>query len=195
MLSAIDIELGYHSLFRKLSSGPQTESQLRPDSDSDPVTGSKNENKKLAGEPRGGGGSVSFTTAAITHLEQTSRIEQVVDGDTEKYRLLSPEEYREEVSEPQMEPIRTVYEKGSVSGCHDNAVFAMVAFYEMVGMSWEETREHVLRWIDETGTWERGGFVESDPEQLVDQKRHVYESGYGWKEKAKAAKKVIDQQL
>jgi len=41
MLSAIDIELGYHSLFRKLSSGPQTESQLRPDSDSDPVTGSK----------------------------------------------------------------------------------------------------------------------------------------------------------
>jgi len=71
---------------------------------------------------------VSFTTAAITHLEQTSRIEQVVDGDTEKYRLLSPEEYREEVSEPQMEPIRTVYEKGSVSGCHDNAVFAMVAF-------------------------------------------------------------------
>jgi len=72
-------------------------------------------------------------------------------------------------------------------------VFALIAWYEMVGLSWEETRERVVRWLRESGTWDRGGFEEATPEELVDAKRHVYEQGYGWKEKARAAKAVIDR--
>jgi hypothetical protein len=109
-----------------------------------------------------------------------------------RLRLRTAAEYREEVAEPDVEPIRTVYREGSVPGCHDNAVFAMIAWYEMVGLSWPETRERVVAWLEQSGTWSRGGFEEPSPEALVDTKRHVYESGYGWKEKARAAKSVID---
>jgi len=52
-----------------------------------------------------------------------------------RLRLRTAAEYREEVAEPDVEPIRTVYRDGSVPGCHDNAVFAMIAWYEMVGLS------------------------------------------------------------
>ena len=33
----------------------------------------------------------------------------------------------------------------------------------------------------------------TSPEEVVANKRHVYEEGYGWKEKAQAAKRVIDR--
>ena len=89
--------------------------------------------------------------------------------------------------------MRTLYRRGSVPGCHDNAVFAMIAWYEMVGLSWAETRENVVEWLHDSGAWARGGFEESTPGELVDAKRHVYESGYGWKEKAEAAKRVIER--
>ena len=108
-------------------------------------------------------------------------------------RLRTAAEYREEVSEPTVEPLRTIYEYGSVPGCHDNAVFAMIAWYEMVGLSWAETKENVVAWLRDTGTWERGGFEEASPEELVEKKRHVYEAGYGWKEKAASAKRVIER--
>jgi len=99
------------------------------------------------------------------------------------------------VTHPDRDPLRTIYEKGSVHGAHDNSVFALIAYYEMVGLSWEETRENVIEWLRESGTWQRGGFEEDSPEELVDAKQHVYEQGYGWKEKAKAAKAVIDRHL
>ncbi len=101
----------------------------------------------------------------------------------------------ERLIEPTVEPIRTIHEHGSVSGCHDNAIFAMVAWYEMVGLSWEETKDRVLTWLSESGTWDRGGFEESTPEELVEGKRHVYDQGYGWREKAEAAKRVIEREL
>ncbi|WP_433626253.1 DUF7474 family protein [Halomicrococcus sp. NG-SE-24] len=129
--------------------------------------------------------------AALDRLRHEQRVVET-DG---ALRLLSAEEFRETVSEPTIEPMRTIYEKGSVPGCHDNAVFAMVAWYEMVGLSWEETRENVVEWLRDSGTWDRGGFEESSPGELVDEKRHVYETGYGWKEKAEAAKSVIDRSL
>ncbi|MFO7927178.1 hypothetical protein [Natronomonas sp.] len=110
-------------------------------------------------------------------------------------RLLPPEEYKDRVSRPTFEPLQTIYEKGSVSGAHDHSVFAMVAFYEMVGLSWEETRENTIEWLVESGTWKRGGFEESSPEELVDSKRHVYEQGYGWKQAATEAKAVIDRRV
>ena len=93
------------------------------------------------------------------------------------------------------EPVETVYGKGGVPGAHDNAVFAMIAFYEMVGLSWEEARENTIEWLEESGTWTRGGFEESSPEELVDSKRHVYEQGYGWKQAATEAKAVIDRRV
>jgi len=107
--------------------------------------------------------------------------------------LLSPEEYREAVREPDIEPIRTVYRKGSVPGAHDHSVFALIAYYEMVGLSWAEARETVVEWLHESGTWERGGFEEDAPGDLVDEKRHVYDEGYGWKQAAREAKAVIDR--
>lgn len=119
-----------------------------------------------------------------------SRKRVMMDGDS--LRLLTSDEYEEEVSEPTVEPVRTVYQHGSVPGCHDNAVFAMIAWYEMVDLSWEETREKVVSWLRDTGAWERGGFEESSPEELVDSKRRVYEEGYGWKQAAQEAKSVIE---
>lgn len=128
--------------------------------------------------------------AALDTLRREHRVRETDAGVLE---LLTPQERKDRVSEPTHDPIRTVYEHGSVKGCHDNAVFALIAWYEMVGFSWEETREQVIEWLRESGAWARGGFEEDSPEELVDEKRHVYEEGYGWKEKAQAAKRVIDQ--
>ena len=127
--------------------------------------------------------------AALDLLQREGRVEETDAG----LDLLTAERYREEVSEPTREPMATIYREGSYPGCHDNAVFALVAWYEMVGLSWAETRQNVLEWLDRSGTWDRGGFEESSPEQLVDSKRHVYEAGYGWKEKAQAAKRGIER--
>ncbi len=91
--------------------------------------------------------------AALDRLRHEKR---VVESDG-ALRLLTADEFRETVSEPSFEPMRTIYEKGSVPGCHDNAVFAMVAWYEMVGLSWPETRENVIEWLHKSGTWGRGG--------------------------------------
>jgi hypothetical protein len=127
-------------------------------------------------------------------LDRLRGDQRVLEEDGE-LRLLTAAQYKERVTNPTMEPLQTIYEKGSVPGAHDNSVFAMIAFYEMVGLSWEETREHVVQWLEESGTWRRGGFEEDAPGELVDGKKHVYEQGYGWKEKARAAKHVIDRHL
>jgi len=127
--------------------------------------------------------------AALDALERERRVQR--DGDA--LRLLTAAEFKELVSEPTREPMRTLYEHGSVPGCHDNAVFAMIAWYEMVGLSWAETKENVVEWLHATGAWDRGGFEEGSPEELVENKRHVYDSGYGWKEKAQSAKRVIER--
>ncbi len=123
------------------------------------------------------------------------RADQRVVEEEDELRLLPPEEYRERVTQPTFEPLKTIYEKGSVPGAHDHSVFAVLAFYEMVGLSWEEARENTVEWLHESGTWDRGGFEESSPEELVDSKKHVYDQGYGWKQAAKEAKAVIDRRL
>lgn len=131
-------------------------------------------------------------TEAISYLKNTRRVTEKSDG---KLSLLDAETYKEEVSQPRHDPMKTLYEEGSVPGAHDNTVFAMIAYYEMVGLSWEETQEKMLSWLEETGTWDRGGFAEDTPEELVEAKKHVHEEGYGWKEKANAAKRIIDREL
>jgi len=128
--------------------------------------------------------------AVVDALERDHRIEARDDG---ALAVVPPAERRERLRVPQHEALRTIYDEGSVPGAHDNSVFALVSYYEMVGLSWPETREAVLEWLDQSGTWERGGFEEATPEDLVDAKRHVYEQGYGWKAKAEAASRVITQ--
>lgn len=125
---------------------------------------------------------------ALETLKREHRVRETEEGVLE---LLTPSERMERVSEPTSDPLRTIYEEGSVPGAHDNSVFALIAWYEMVGFSWAETREKVIDWLKESGTWARGGFEEATPGELVDKKRHVYEEGYGWREKAEAAKRVI----
>ena len=149
-------------------------------------TGARDEDALRAGVDGWG----SLHQAALSHLRRTGRLQPDAN---DRLELLTAEAYREQVSEPTSEPMRTIYRRGSYPGCHDNAVFAMVAWYEMVGLSWAETREHVVEWLETSGAWSRGGFEESTPGALVDSKRHVYEAGYGWKEKAQAAKRVIDR--
>jgi hypothetical protein len=163
-----DVEKAYTDIVARLTVEPTAESELYDDVD---------------------GEWGPLHRAALDRLKRDGRVSETNDV----LRLLTPAEFREEVSEPTREPIRTIYRHGSVPGCHDNAVFAMIAWYEMVGLSWSETRENVTEWLHESGAWARGGFEESSPGELVDAKRHVYEAGYGWKEKAEAAKRVIDR--
>jgi len=165
----VAIEKAYVDVIAPLTVEPHTENELRA----------------VAGE----WGALS--AAALSALRRQQRVRETAEG----LELLAPDEYRDEIAEPSSEPLKTIYEKGSVPGCHDNAVFALVAWYEMVGLSWEETQERVVEWLHESGTWARGGFEEETPETLLDSKRHVYEEGYGWKEKATAAKRVIDRNL
>lgn len=134
------------------------------------------------------GGWDGLHAAVLRMLIRDARVAE--DGDL--LRLVPPHEIAERI-EPQDEPMRTIFRKGSVPGAHDNSVFAMIAYYEAKGLSWEETKEQVVRWLEETGTWDRGGFEEPTPEALVADKRHVHAEGYGWLEKAKAAKRVIDE--
>lgn len=127
----------------------------------------------------------------LKQLENDYRV--VEDGGV--LELLSEEQRKDEIAQPSYDPLRTIYQKGSVKGAHDNSVFAMIAFYEMVGLSWEETHDRTVAWLRESGAWDRGGFEEDSPEELVQSKRHVYEQGYGWKDKATAAKRVISRKL
>ena len=129
--------------------------------------------------------------ATLRMLERDSRIDRTTMDGAERLELVPPAEIVDRI-EPTDEPLRTIYERGSVPGAHDNSVFAMVAYYSAKGLSWEDTRRRVVEWLHETGTWQRGGFEESTPEALVDAKRHVYEEDYGWLEKAKAAKRVVE---
>lgn len=128
--------------------------------------------------------------AALSTLVREQRVRE---SETGVYELLTATERKERVAEPTQEPLKTIYEEGSVPGCHDHALFAMIAFYEMVGFSWEEIHEHVTNWLRESGAWDRGGFEEDTPGEVVEAKRHVYEQGYGWLQAAQEAKAVIER--
>ncbi|PSQ15262.1 hypothetical protein BRD00_14890 [Halobacteriales archaeon QS_8_69_26] len=177
-----EVEKAYADLLSVLSGGPMDQDELR-----------------AAVRDRFGAWE-DLHVRALQSLESEYRVEveeghAIEDPEAGLIEMVPPEQRRDELRVPDRDPLRTIYEKGSVPGSHDNAVFAMVAYYEMVGFSWPETRELVVDWLQESGTWGRGGFEEASPEELVDSKRHVFETGYGWKEKAEAAKSVIDRNL
>lgn len=116
---------------------------------------------------------------------------RLVDEDDDGLRLISPDAFEHEVI-PQFDPMKTVYEYGPVDGCKDYAVFAMVSWCEMVELSWEQTVEFMRDWLTETGAWERESWAESSIDELLASKRHVYEKGLGWKNRAENAKRIID---
>ena len=171
------IESAYFDIILPILTGTKTAEEFR---NGDLISNGPSENDHWTG----------LHEDCLTILNESKRIIDRGNG----YVFLTQDEWADEMSKPGFEPMKTIYEKGSYPGCHDNSTFAMIAYYEMVGLSWEETKEQVINWIHESGTWDRGGFAESSPEELIDSKYHVFESGYGWKEKAKAAKKVIDSQ-
>ena len=161
-----DIERAHIDIISTLSVGPSTKSDLRDAID----------------RPWD-----DLYESTLRMLERDAR----VDADDSVVSLVPPDEIADRI-EPTNDPLRTIYEHGSVGGAHDNSVFAMVSYYSSKGLTWEDTRRQVLNWLEESGTWARGGFEEPSPEALVEDKRHVHDEGYGWLEKATAAKRVID---
>lgn len=133
-------------------------------------------------------------TELMSELESIDP-ETVPDDANVYYHLPTHAEWKTAVSYPSFEPLKTIYEEGSYPGCHDNAVFALVAYFQMVGLTWDETVDMVEEWFDETGTWERGGFEEDTPRELIEDKKHVYDNEYGWSEKGEAAKNVIESRM
>lgn len=163
----VDVEKAYTDIVATLADGARSGEALRRDA---PGTWDR------------------LHAACLDRLEEEYRV--LEEGD--QLRLVTASERKEHLSVPPRDPLRTIYERGSVPGCHDNAVFALVAWYESVGFSWPETRAQVIDWLHESGTWDRGGFEEPSPEALLRDKRHVYERSYGWRQRADAAKRVIE---
>lgn len=130
----------------------------------------------------------------LNRLKNEQRIEVIgtitqEGGEWPVYRLLTPEEYREQREVPSDEDLRVIYEEGPVPGCRDNALYAMIAYYENVGMSWERTQELVMDWLDDHG-WSSGWDGET-AEEHIRNKRHVYDEGYNPGTQAREAAETI----
>ena len=111
------------------------------------------------------------------------------------YKLRTPDEIRADKEIPSHEDLKIIYEQGGCDGCLDDSVVSMIAYWEMVGFDWRKTRQLTLDWLADSGTWGRGTFQESSPEQLVDSKKHIHEKGYGWKNAASQASSTIQANL
>jgi hypothetical protein len=96
---------------------------------------------------------------------------------------------------PAEEPLRTIYVHGTYPGCHDNGIFALMAYWANMGLSWHDTKTQLLDWFNRTGTWDRGGFGESSPEAVIDTKKHVWDEAYGWEKMGQKAKTEIEKRL
>lgn len=126
--------------------------------------------------------------ACLDRLRDESYVVEM-DGDLV---LLSPDEQRDHVSPASIGgALEAVHEYGACDGCLDNGISAIISWCEMSDFDWDRTREFALDWLDETGTWERGGFEESSPEALVEKKKHIHEQGVGWKTFAKRTAEVM----
>jgi len=110
----------------------------------------------------------------------------------QKLTLIPPSDSFDSI-DPQREPLKTIYQQGSYPGAHDNSLFALISWYESVGLSWQQTKDKVIKWLEQSGAWDRGGFKEESKEAVVEKKQHVYRRDYGWRNKGEAAKRVIDQ--
>lgn len=124
----------------------------------------------------------------LLELSDRNRVQIDEDG---FYRLISKKE-REDLLEPSTEPLATIWEYGTVPGCHDNGLFSLIAYFAHQDLSWEATKEKIQDWYQRTKSWERGGFEESSIEELIESKKHVWEEQYYWSSHARQAKRVIE---
>lgn len=127
--------------------------------------------------------------AVLERLCSLGRVHETHDG---SLQLVHPDRLQHQ-REPHFEPLATIYTEGTVRGSHDNGIFALIAYYSHIGLSWEETKKEMLEWFNRTGTWNRGGFAEGSPEAVLEKKHHVWDRGYGWERKGSAAKRVIEK--
>lgn len=116
---------------------------------------------------------------------------ELVAEDEDGLYLVEDDEREVEII-PVYEPMKTIYEHGPIDGCKDYAVFAMVSWCEMVGLNWDQTCNFMTEWLHSTDAWEEQSWGESSIESLLMNKKHVYSKGLGWKERARNAKRVID---
>lgn len=121
----------------------------------------------------------------------TTQTRDTDDGDVEVLYLRSIAEYREQLV-PTQRYINTIWERGPVDGCKDDAVVAAISWHEWMDFSWESTRERVADWLRDTGAWKRGSWEESSIDDLLRSKKHVYDGSYGWKEAAQSACRIIE---
>lgn len=112
------------------------------------------------------------------------------DDETVLY-LRTPDEYRAQLV-PTEAHIKTVWEHGPADGCKDDALVAAISWHEWRDFSWKETRSRIADWLRDTGAWERGSWEESSIEELLNDKQHVFEESYGWKQTAKQAESVLE---
>lgn len=93
---------------------------------------------------------------------------------------------------PMFEPLQTIYEYGPADGCKDYAVYSMVSWCEFVGLDWEQTKNFVTEWLEETGGWEELSWGERSIDELLRNKRHVHKKGLAWGHLGDEAKSIID---
>lgn len=106
---------------------------------------------------------------------------------------LKQSESRKQEIIPTFDPVRTVYEHGPVDGCKDYCVYTMISWCELVGLTWEQTRNFFREWMEETGSWEEQSWGENSISSLLDSKQHIYDRSLGWGDYAEIAKRKIEQ--
>lgn len=116
-------------------------------------------------------------------------------GETEEMGgiyLKQPEDRKQEII-PTFDPIQTIYECGPVDGAKDYAVYSMVSWTELVGLTWDQAKNFLTEWLEETNSWEELSWGEHSIGQLIESKKHVHERGLGWGDYAGIAAAHIEE--
>lgn len=122
----------------------------------------------------------------------TTQQRETEDGGTvDVLYLRTMAEYREQLV-PTQQYISTVWERGPVDGCKDDAVISIISWHEWMDFSWEETCDRTADWLRDTGAWKRGNWDESSIDELLRSKKHIFDGSYGWKEAAQSACRIIE---
>lgn len=104
----------------------------------------------------------------------------------------TPEQRQREII-PTFDPIQTIYEHGPVDGAKDYAVYTMVSWTELVGLTWEQACNFLHEWLEETNSWAELSWGERSIQQLLDSKKHVHDRELGWGDYAGIAADHIRQ--
>ena len=106
--------------------------------------------------------------------------------------ILASQEERADQIIPNFEPLQTIWECGPVDGCKDYAVYTMMSWCSLKELNWEQTCNFMHEWLEESGAWSRESWGESNIQQLIDAKKHVWSGDLGWGDYAEIAKNEIE---